>query len=126
MDWRARKYANKQRDLDWYEYLRRQADVPISPGIPYGKIKPSKIKPARQGVIISDDEDIGISKIDFTSPPVTLTWLDIQAKAPPQDKGIKRTLTKSLCPWKEVSQSKILLRGGNYYHEKKYNIFEID
>lgn len=60
-----------------------------------------------------EDSDLGISKIDFTSPPVTLTWFNLQAKAPPQDKGLKRTITKALCPHKEVGQSKLLLKGGN-------------
>lgn len=50
---------------------------------------------------------------------MTLTWLDIQAKAPPKDKGLKRTLTKALCPWKEVSESKMLLKGGKIKHEEK-------
>jgi hypothetical protein len=55
---------------------------------------------------------VGISKIDFTSPPVTLTWLNIEAKAPPQDKGLKRAITKKFNPSKEVGKSKMLLRGG--------------
>ena len=63
-----------------------------------------------------EDADMGISRIDFDSPPVTLTWLDLQAKAPPQDKGIKRAITKALCPSKEVGQSKLLLKGGEYSH----------
>lgn len=63
--------------------------------------------------MLYEDSDIGISKIDFTSPPVTLTWLNLQAKAPPQDKGLKRTITKALCPHKEVGQSKLLLKEGN-------------
>lgn len=91
--------------------MRRQANLSQQPGIPYGK-RPHIRGHPKKAVVISDDDDMGISKIDFHSPPVTLTWLDIQAKAPPQDKGIKRTLTKALCPWKEVSQSKVLLKGG--------------
>lgn len=59
-----------------------------------------------------EDSDLGISRIDFTSPPVTLTWFNLEAKAPPQDKGIKRAITKALCPRKEVGQSKMLLKGG--------------
>jgi hypothetical protein len=50
---------------------------------------------------------------------VTLTWIDVQAKAPPKDKGIKRSITKALCPSKEVGQSKLLLKGG----ENEKNIF---
>ncbi|CAF4449679.1 unnamed protein product, partial [Adineta steineri] len=41
----------------------------------------------------------------------TLTWLDLQAKAPPKDKGLRRTIKKALCPWKEVGESKLLLKG---------------
>ncbi|CAF4348488.1 unnamed protein product [Rotaria sp. Silwood2] len=108
--WRAHNYLNVQRDLDWHNYLRRQADIPIQPGIPYGRRRRNRTQPQTRGVIISDD-DIGLSKIDFTSPPVTLTWLDLQANAPPKDEGIKRTITKALCPSKEVSQSKMLLKG---------------
>jgi hypothetical protein len=64
---------------------------------------------------------LGISKIDFHSPPVTLTWLNLQAEAPPQDKGIKRSITKLLCPSKEVGQSKMLLRGGK--NNKTWSFF---
>ncbi|CAF2132802.1 unnamed protein product [Rotaria magnacalcarata] len=109
--WRSRSFSNKQRDLDWYNYLRRQADTPLPHDIPYGKVRKPRIPSAPEDVVISENEDIGLSKINFTSPPVTLTWLDLQAKAPPKDKGLKRTLTKLLCPSKEVSKSKILLKG---------------
>jgi hypothetical protein len=92
--------------------LRRQADVPVEPDIPYGKVRRSRIRPVPEEVFVSENDDIGLTKLDFTSPPVTLTWLDLQAKAPPQDKGLKRTLTKLLCPSKEVGKSKVLLKGG--------------
>jgi hypothetical protein len=62
---------------------------------------------------------LGISKLDFHSPPITLTWLNLQAVAPPQDKGLKRTITKVLCPSKEVGQSKTLLKGGE--NKKRFN-----
>lgn len=117
--WRARNYPNKQRDVDWYRYLRRQAELPVQNGLPYGKRRRSNVRPQAQGRIPDDDGDIGISKIDFTSPPVTLTWVDVQAKAPPKDKGIKRSITKKLCPSREVGQSKLLLKGG----ENDENIF---
>lgn len=82
--------------------------------MPYGKRRPSRVQPQAQahGTIVHEDEDFGISKINLTSPPITLTWLNLQAKAPPQDKGLKRAITKRLCPSKEVGQSKILLKGG--------------
>ncbi|CAF0826300.1 unnamed protein product [Adineta ricciae] len=102
MTWREQRFANRQHDLAWYQYLRRQADLPAQHGIPYGKRQPST--PA-------NSDETGISKIDFASPPVTLTWLDLKAEAPPKDKGIKRTLTKAFCPWKEVGQPKMLLKG---------------
>jgi hypothetical protein len=86
--------------------------LPLQPGIPYGKRRKPKIQPQPQGTVLHDDGDLGISKIDFVSPPVTLTWIDIQAKAPPKDKGIKRSITKALCPSKEVGESKLLLKGG--------------
>jgi ABC-type transport system involved in cytochrome bd biosynthesis fused ATPase/permease subunit len=79
--------------------------------MPYGKRRKEKPQQQTQGTIMYDDGDLGISKIDFTSPPVTLTWFNLEAKAPPQDKGLKRTLTKKLCPSKEVGQSKMLLKG---------------
>ncbi len=110
--WRANNYNNQQRDPNWHQYLRRQADLPPQPGLPYGKRRKAKSQPKTQGTILYDDGDLGISKIDFTSPPVTLTWMNLQAKAPAQDKGIKRTITKALCPSKEVGQSKMLLKGG--------------
>ncbi|CAF0935940.1 unnamed protein product [Rotaria sp. Silwood1] len=110
-NWRSQNYSNIQRDLDWYNYLRRQADLPIQSGTPYGRRRRHRTQSRTQGVITSNDDDIGLSKVDFTSAPVTLTWLDLQAKAPPQDEGIKRTLTKALCPSKEVSKSKMLLKG---------------
>lgn len=103
MTWRQQNFANGQHDLVWHQYLRRQADLPAQHGIPYGK---------RQRSSPANSDDSGISKIDFTSPPVTLTWLDLKAEAPPKDKGIKRTLTKAFCPWKEVGQPKMLLKGG--------------
>jgi ABC-type multidrug transport system fused ATPase/permease subunit len=109
--WRANNYYNQQRDPDWYRYLRRQADRPPQPGMPYGKRRKAKSQPQTQGTILYDDGDLGISKIDFTSPPVTLSWMDLQAKAPPQDKGIKRTITKALFSSKEVGESKMLLKG---------------
>jgi hypothetical protein len=110
--WRANRYSNTQRDLDWYQYLRRQADLPLQPGIPYARRQNPRIQSQTQGTVLYDDGDIGISKINFSAPPVTLTWLNLQAKAPPIDKGLKRTITKALCPWKEVGQSKVLLKGG--------------
>ncbi|CAF0893876.1 unnamed protein product [Adineta steineri] len=111
--WRANHYSNKQHNLEWYQYLRRQADLENPPGIPYGKRRKPKPKPQNrtQGTMLYDDGDLGISKVDFTSPPVTLTWLDLQAKAPPKDKGLRRTIKKALCPWKEVGESKLLLKG---------------
>ncbi|CAF3776778.1 unnamed protein product [Adineta steineri] len=111
--WRANHYSNKQPNLEWYQYLRRQADLENPPGIPYGKRRKPKPKPQNrtQGTMLYDDGDLGISKVDFTSPPVTLTWLDLQAKAPPKDKGLRRTIKKALCPWKEVGESKLLLKG---------------
>lgn len=115
--WKSHNYAQQQRDPVWYQYLRRQADLPAQSAIPYGK----KPKQQQSGFMYNnsnddDDDDSGISQIDFSSPPVTLTWLDIQAKAPPQDKGLKRTITKALCPSKEVGQSKLLLKGGNAHY----------
>ncbi|UJR27397.1 hypothetical protein I4U23_008687 [Adineta vaga] len=111
--WREQHYANGQHDLEWHQYLRRQADLPIERSVPYGKRRRSRGQKPTQGAMISDDGDLGISKVDFTSPPVTLTWLNLQAKAPPKDKGLKRTITKALCPSKEVGQSKMLLKGVN-------------
>jgi len=59
-----------------------------------------------------DDDDLGVTEMNLNSPPTTLTWLYLQATAPPQDKGIKRSITKALCPSKEVGESKVLLKGG--------------
>ncbi|CAF1073260.1 unnamed protein product [Adineta steineri] len=110
--WRTHNYPNKQHDLDWYRYLRQQANLPVQHDVLYGKRRKSKVQSQTQGTVVyDDDDDLGISKINFTSPPVTLTWLDLKAKAPPEDKGIKRTITKALCPWKAVSQSTMLLEG---------------
>lgn len=111
--WRANNYPNKQRDYDWNQYLRRQADLPIQAGLPYGNRRRRRVQPPTAGAMLhGDDDDTGISKIDFTSPPVTLTWLDLRAEAPPKDKGLKRTITKAFCREKEVSQPKVLLKGG--------------
>ncbi|CAM4904796.1 unnamed protein product [Rotaria socialis] len=109
--WRSRNFSNRQRDLDWYNYMRRQANAPLEQGIPYGKVRNSRILSPPEDVVISENDDIGLSKLDFTSPPVTLTWLDLEVTAPPKDKGLKRTLTKLLCPSKEVGEPKVLLKG---------------
>ncbi|CAF4512493.1 unnamed protein product, partial [Rotaria magnacalcarata] len=44
--WRSRSFSNKQRDLDWYNYLRRQADTPLPHDIPYGKVRKPRIPSA--------------------------------------------------------------------------------
>ena len=93
--------------------MRRQAELTPRSGVPYGKTRKPNVQSRTQGTVVYDDGDLGISKIDFTSPPVTLTWSNLQAKAPPLDKGCRRTITKALCPWKEVGESKLLLKGGN-------------
>ena len=112
--WRANNYPKKQRDYDWNQYLRRQADLPIQAGLPYGNRRRRRAQPPTQGARVYEngDDDAGISKIDFTSPPVTLTWLDLRAEAPPKDKGLKRSITKAFCRGKEVSEPKVLLKGG--------------
>ena len=92
--------------------MRRQAELPNQANLPYGKRRQPKIRPRAQGAMRPEDDDEGISKMDFTSPPVTLTWLNLQAEAPPKDKGLKRTITKALCPWKEVGEPKLLLKSG--------------
>ncbi|CAF0966239.1 unnamed protein product [Rotaria sordida] len=111
LTWSGQNYANVQRDLDWYQYVRRQANMPIQRGIPYGKRPRPKIQSRTQSVILSNNNKVGLSKINSNAPSVTLTWLDLQAEIPPKDKGITRTITKALCRTKEISESKILLKG---------------
>jgi len=89
--------------------------------MPYGKRRKSKVQPEIQRPTPGDDGDFGISKLDHNSPPITLTWLNLQAVAPPQDEGLKRTITKALCPSREVGQSKTLLKGGE--NEKRFTFY---
>ncbi len=80
--------------------------------MPYGKRRKAKVLPQIQGTMLYDDAELGINKTDFTSPPVTLTWMNLQAIAPPKHKGIHRTIKKAFCRSKEVEESQMLLKGG--------------
>lgn len=103
--------------------MRRQADLPLQPGIPYGKRQKPKQTTVLSNNNAGGDDDMGISQIDFNSPPVTLTWLNLEAKAPPQDKGIKRAFTKAFFPKKEVGQSKVLLKGGHHHIHRCFSLY---
>lgn len=106
--WKSRNFLHRQSDIDWYLDLRNRSNLPKSVNVPHGKRQRSRY----EELLHNRDDDVGIRKIDFESPPVTLSWLDIQAKAPPKDKGIKRIMKKACCPWKDVDEPKLLLKGG--------------
>lgn len=100
-NWLTQHYGNRQ-----------QADFPAPAPIHYGKRLMTTPPQAAEIAMVYDDGDKILNQDGFRTPPVTLTWLDVQAEAPPKDRGIKRTMKKALCPWKEVGQPKKLLKGG--------------
>lgn len=60
-----------------------------------------------------DDDDTHIRKIDFTSPPMTLTWIDLEAVSPPSRNGIMHRIKRKLYPsQRPEKQSQQLLKGG--------------
>ncbi|CAF0832136.1 unnamed protein product [Didymodactylos carnosus] len=119
--WRDKHYPITQRNLEWYEYLRRQAGLQGRHNVPYGK-HPNTRRRRRQQLKIDEqgdinqnyygiDDDKGISKIDYISLPVTLTWLDLKAEVPPKESGLTQWVKQTYCPWREVQQPKQLLKG---------------